>query len=510
MAFEPQITQIETKHNRKLETLKTQSSVTLNANGEKILKVLSTRALPCVTNITVNAGTVVLEGNVFATGLVLTESGVNSITGQSTFSATYNSQLISAESQVIADVQNVGTENVSLSDLTVSFIEQLAVEISVLENQKISYVSSMAPANEKIETLAYTNLMGAKNEKFDLTTEIDLPNSVSKVLLAESYGAIKDVSASTDLVVLGGEIYTNLVYLTNDETPKLKSQLYVSDFHQEVLFTKVTSENMVFANLSTCSNDFEIQGELTSSKGVVVLKNKFSANIFVYSEGSVEAVVDSFCPRKEMQMNFNSFVNQKVLLSKLVTDKIDGNIVLGDDEIRIDKVVLSSAGDVYVRKAQVLDNDIIISGDAFVNVVYLLDDEERTTEAVVVEIPFETTVRVDDVVSSDTVSAKVVIKETEARNKKSKEIDVLAEIAINVCVLRNSDEAILSNIVIGENRIPPESSMGIYTIEKADDCWDIAKALLVSPEMLLRQNPDLTFPITKPTQIMIYRQQQIK
>jgi len=511
MAFEPQINEIGTKYNKKLEVVKTQSSVTLSSKGEKIDKVLFTRAMPYVNSIVTNTGSVVLEGNISATALVVLEGGVvTSLSNVGSFSVTYNSPSIVADSQILASVQSLGVENISLNDSTVNFVDLISVELSLIEKQKLSYVTNIQTANQKIGTIEYKTLSNAHSESFELNTEIDLPNSVSKVLLAESYGVLKDVNASNDLVTLNGELFTNLVYLTNDEQPKLKNQTYSTDFHQEILSTGTTAGQVAVATLDTCSNEFEIQGELNSSKGVIILKNKFSSNVFVESSKTFDCVVDAFCPEKEIQMNLQSFVKQNIVCSKLVADKVDGNIVLNDEDVRIDKVVVTSAGVGVINKTQVVDDEVVVQGTVYVNTIYLLDDEAHSIQAIQVEMPFETGVRCEGVKSTDDIIARVVVKETESRNKKSKEIDVLADISVGIIAIRNDNGAVVSGVVIGESRPPQEINMGMYVIEKAEDAWEISKNLLVSPEMLIQQNPSLAFPITKPTQIIIYRQQVIE
>ena len=322
MAFEPQINEFEIKYNKKLEAVKTQSAITLTSNGEKIDKVLFTRAMPYITNVTANAGSASLEGGVFATALVATESGaITSLTGTGTFSATYTSSGLSADSQLFASVRNLGTDSLAVSDNSVNFVSLIGVDVSMTEKQKVNYVSSLPKANQKVGVAQYTSLSSAKSESFELTTDIDSPNSISKVLLTESYGVLKEVTTSNDLVTLNGEIFTNLVYLTKDENPKLKNQLYSTEFHQEILCTGVTSEHIATASLDTYNNEFEVQGELSSSKGVILLKNKFNANIFVESNNTLDSVVDAFCSHKEMNLDFQSFVQQKILYNKNITDR---------------------------------------------------------------------------------------------------------------------------------------------------------------------------------------------
>lgn len=511
MAFEPQINEFEIKYNKKLEAVKTQSAITLTSNGEKIDKVLFTRAMPYITNVTANAGSASLEGGVFATALVATESGViTSLTGTGTFLATYTSSGLSADSQLFASVRNLGTDSLAVSDNSVNFVSLIGVDVSMTEKQKVNYVSSLPKANQKVGVAQYTSLSSAKSESFELTTDIDSPNSISKVLLTESYGVLKEVTTSNDLVTLNGEIVTNLVYLTKDENPKLKNQLYSTEFHQEILCTGVTSEHIATASLDTYNNEFEVQGELSSSKGVILLKNKFNANIFVESNNTLDSVVDAFCSHKEMNLDFQSFVQQKILYNKNITDKVDGNVVLSEDDVRIDKVVATSSGLGVVNSTQIVDEEVVVPGTVYVNIVYLLDDEMRTTQAIQVEMPFESSVRLNGVKPDDQVFAKVVVRETDARNKKSKEIDVLTDIIICLSVVRNENEAVLSGVTLGEKVKSSETSMGMYVIEQAKDDWEVAKNLQVNPDILMQQNPNLTFPITKPTQIIVYRQQKIE
>lgn len=511
MAFEPQINEIGTKYNKRLETVKTQSNVSLSSSGEKIEKVLFAKAMPYVNNIITNTGSVVLEGGISANALVVLEGGaITALSNTGSFTATYNASGIAADSQILASVQNLGIDNIVVNDNTVTFSDSVGMELSLIEKQKVSYVTNIQTANQKIGTVDYSTLANAHGESFELNTEIDLPNSVSKVLLAESYGVLKDVTASNDLVTLNGELFTNLVYLTNDEQPKLKNQTYSTEFHQEILSTGTVSGQVATATLDTSSNEFEIQGELSSSKGVIILKNKFNSNIFVESSNTFDCVVDAFCPQKEMQMNLQSFVKQNIVCSKLVNDKVDGNIVLNEEDVRIDKVVATSAGFGVVNKTQVVDDEVVVQGTVYVSTIYLLDDEAHTIQAIQVEMPFETSVRCEGVKTTDNITAKVVVKETESRNKKSKEIDVLADIAVGVVAVREDNGAVVSGIVMGEDRKPQETNMGMYVIQKAEDAWEISKNLLVSPEMLIQQNPSLTFPVTKPTQIIVYRQQIIE
>ena len=510
MSLEPQINVVEIKYNKKLDDITFQSNVILTTNGEKIDKVLFTKSLVSINNTNVNKGSVTIEGVVNSTALVKLENGeIEELKTSTNFSNAYNSNQIPGENKVFVLQKSVKTLNLSVNEISLSFAEQLVFELFSIEKQNVKYVSSINPANQKLITEEFSTITHALNENFELKTEIDLPTSISKILMVESYAISKNITCLNDLIVCDGIINTNLIYLTNDEQPKLKNQTYSQDFHQEILGTGVLEGQNATAFLNTTENSYEIDGELSSSKGVLELKNKFCANVLVRKNIEIESVFDAFCPKKEMELQHSSFITQNIVCFKNITEKIDGNIEFSEEDIRIDKVLCSSVGNCFIKNKRIEKDEVIITGNVGCYVIYLLDDENHTTQSVKVEIPFESSFVCDGILKDDEILVSASVKELDARNKRAKEIDVLAELCLNVFVLRSKNEAIMSDIVVGEDRKLDLCNMGIYVVSEAQDSWDIAKKLLINPDMLLNQNPELKFPITKPTQIIVYRQKKL-
>lgn len=508
MAFEPLIREIDTKILKNLGTVKTQANLMLVTNNDvKISRVLSVSALPCVENIIANQGTVTIEGKVCSQALVLTTEGEYvSLSGTGNFNAVYNSQNITAESKILGYAKNIGTENIIATENSINFNSVIEVPLLIVQNQTIQYIENASTAEQKVGTVNYSDLVNVSSEGFEINSEIELPTSVSKVICTETNGVLKDVVAGNEMVTLKGDIFITLVYMTNDEVPKLRSQIYTQEFTQEMLLTGVTPENQVSANISICCSSFELQGELNSAKGVILLKTNFKSFITAQTKKVLDVVEDAFCPRYELKLGHSSFNCENIVCKKYVTDKVDGNISLDEDAPRIDKVIATTAISATVTDAKIVDDNIVVSGNVFANVIYLLDDEGHTTQSIQVELPFETIVSCDNVQADDEILISIAVKDIEARNKRSKEIDVLAEIGLCIIVTNFSNEATLSSIELGEKRKENESAMGVYVINEANEVWDIAKYLLVSPDLIYKQNPEITFPITSPTQILIYRQ----
>ena len=508
MALEPQIKEIEIKKNKKLEDSKLIINVSLNSNGEKISKVLFSKSLISIDKTVVMKGTVLVEGVLNSFALVKMENGeVQELKTTTAFSHNIQNAKIEENTQAFVEPKLLSAENLVVNDTSLNFVQEVELGLFVCEKQTVKYVEELNKANQKIGTITYQNVTNHKIENFEVNTEIDMPSSISKVLSCESEAILKNTTCMKDILTINGEICTNLIYLTSDDTPKLKSQTYVSDFSQEVLLDGVDEKESAVVCLNTKSNDYSVVGEM-NSKGVLELKNKISASIVTRKNCEITAIVDAFCPRKELKLECCGFQHEQIVFNKVFMEKIDGSYVLSGDE-QIDKVVFCSKGETKVSNIIKQQDEIVIKGEIEVFVVYVLDDENSSMQSINISIPFETKTVCDEELCEDKVFVDVKIKEVEARNKRAKEIDVLAELCTQVVALCDKNDMVVSGVELGEDRKQNLCSMGIYVVDDANSCWDVAKKLLVNPDVLMEQNKDLSFPINKPTQIIVYRQKTL-
>lgn len=508
MAFEPEVAMVDTKYKKVLGNVKTQSSILLSAtNDMKIEKVLSVTALPCVDTVVVNQKSANFEGKILAKALVKTsDNNFETLYATGSFSTTFNNDLILPESKVYSCAKTSCIENIIASENSINFVVVIDLNVNAILTQNISYVKNAGTAIQKTSELEFSNVTSTLFGNFEVEQEIETPSSISSIVSLECSAVMDKITAGDDMAVVNGQIFTTMIYLSNDETPKLKMQNYSTEFHEEVLLSGAKTGDRICGCLQLCSYDYDVQGELSSSKAVINLKNGFKINTYSERDEKVEAVLDAYCPKYDLNLNYQSFLKQQIVCKKQVTDKVDGSVILSDDSGRIDRVVGTTSAFAVVKNVKKLDDAVQISGTVFSNVIYFLDDEENTINSIQVELPFETIIECERVNDKSSVSAFVSVKEVEARNKKAKEIDVLCDLVCSIIVYDEATMATLSGVELSEKRKEQKYAMGIYVIENASDAFDVGKKLLVSPDVIIKQNPNISFPITSPTQILVYRQ----
>lgn len=510
MAFEPKSAEVEIRYAKPQNEESIPVVMTLSSLDGAISRVVSVSANPFVESVVPSAGSVQIDGKLCVKILVeKVNGGYSCLEGVNNFTIHSMNTEINLESEIFATAHLLGVNSVQASEQAVTFTSNILVKPIMLAKEKVKYIVELPVAEQKKEVIEYSDIVAGTNQEFELNLELDLPSSVSNILSVESKVVLSKAEAGNDLVALHGEVYTNMVYLTADEQPKLKNQKYVQEFNHELLANNITTADIVTATLQCGNTQYELQGELNSAKGTILLKNLLKANIFVRQNKNYEAVIDAFCPKYLLNNEYSSFISQKLISQDLSFEKIDGSIVLGEDSPRIDKVLAVCAGNVVIKSNEIKDNELNVNGVLNCNVVYVLDDESASTQSVFAEVPFNFILKKDGLSQDNYYKLNIVPKEIEARNKKSKEIDILAELAIETTILGNTTEATLQSITLGEKRVESTSAMGLYIVSQAKDLWEVSKALVIPGDLIMEQNPDLQFPITSPQRLIIYREKHL-
>lgn len=507
MALDLTTKDLDIQYSKELKQENIPVLVNVSAGAGAISRVISIMNKVCVDNITANLGSAQVEGRIHSAILIKNVEGwFECLNGSTNFNVPIVNSEIIADSAMLATAVEQGLSGVQASENLVSFSVNVGLKPTLFVVEKNKLLENIDKlAEQKRDNIEYNDIVAVNSQDFDISLELDLPGSISRVLNIDAQTVLKKAEAGNDMIALQGEIYCNMVYLTADDEPKLKNHRYSQEFTHEVLANGVLMTDVVNANLQTVETTFELNGEINSTKGTVILNNKLKANLVVSQIKTAEAVVDAFCPHYTLGNVYSSITQQKIE-SFFVNEKVDGSISLGEDEARVDKVLAVGRADAVITELAVDDGNATIRGKLLSDVVYKLDTDEGDIESVLAEIPFEINYKNEMINKQTNINVDIKICDIDARNKRAKEIDILAELACAIEISNNNAEAILSEVTLDAKRPQSTTAFGYYIIPEAKSLWDASKMLLVSGDLIMEQNPDLTFPITEPQKVIIYKQ----
>ena len=502
MALTPNCKEINAKLRKYLSNENVTIPINIASNGFALKQVLSINALPSVLSIVPTNGNADVSGNVNVKVLALNEEKEYHVFEETvTFNVHLQDMDIVDGSKIYAMAKLLEVRSIVANENSVSFNVVVGLTSYLVKSQSFSYVESIdALAQQKTEVLEFSDITAQINQNFELSNEVNIPNNVSNILFINGNVSLDNCVAGTDIITLNGKVFASVVYLTNEDAPKLKSQEYTLDFNEEVLANGVTTDSQAVANVMLNNISYEVQGEMNSSKGILLVKATLGANVLACQKQPVERVVDAFCPRYSLNYETSNFLSQTNTLETM-TEKVDGSLSLSDD-VRIDKILCVSHT-YTTHTITKLEQGIELNGVVYANVIYQLDDDTGTVGAILAELPFTKNL---ENVSGDVVDAVVSVREIEARSKRVKDIDIQADLGLTLNCSQNTNQAVISNVSLGEKLEENHKPLGVYIVNNVSELWDVAKSLRVSPETIMAQNPNLVFPITQPTNILIYRQ----
>jgi len=509
MAFEPIINEVASKHSRKLGAMQSYAEVKCETlAGEEVGSVLSVSSTPSVASMHITPSGVEAVLSVKSVVLAVAVTGeVLCVNAQSECLCKLSVSGLESEQKVFALPSLIEISNIKVDGGQISCSVLLESSFWCLATENIKYVSSVGEdAFSKTDIMKYSDVTACVVDGFEHVAEVDIPVSVSRVLSVDSVMSVSSVECSTDMVTISGQIISNVICLTSDERPKLKSQSYTQDFRHELLAGGSLAGATAIAEAYVCDATFEIAGELNSGKGMLIIKNKLSANVLVNEIKEVACVVDAYCTANQLTLTTESSNLHSLFGVRKFSDKVDGNIVLDESAARVEKVFCNAASFVVPVNIEAGQDTVSIEGVVYSNVLYLNDADEDNISSVQVEMPFATKLDYDGITTESEIEFSASVVEVDSRSKKGREIDVQAEVVFCVHARSATPNAVISSIALGESKTISEAALGVYMVSNCAEMWDVAKQLSVCPEQLSTQNPELTFPIIDPQNVVVYRQ----
>ncbi|MCL2540705.1 MAG: DUF3794 domain-containing protein [Firmicutes bacterium] len=512
MAFTPIVNEVVSRQRRKLGAAQCYAELKAESlGGESISKALSVNVSLNLTQADAAPAGAEAVIAVNATILLLTDAGeIMSVQAKSECVCKIAAGGLASGQKVLASPSLIEISNIKISGPSLSCQVLIECGFSVIAEEKIRCAETTGEGMfVKSDSFVYSDAALCKSENFEHAYELDLPSGVLKVLSLESSVMLAGAEAASDLITITGSVVNNLIYLTNDEVPKLKNQIHTTDFRQEILAAGCSAPAQVFAEIYSGGAEFNVLGELSSGKAVLAVKNRVNANVICNEDKALGCIKDAYSTSHHLQLTTESYTRQSAIIYKKHTDKVDGNIILGEEAQRIDKILCGSAAYAVLTAITPSDGKLDIEGVLYANVLYLSEDDAGGITSVRIEVPFSSSFGLHEITAHSVVDITAVVAEVDARNKKGREIDVQADIVFNVNLYRPEQGAVISNVAQGEAKPQTGAALGVYLIHGASEAWDAAKQLNVDPQVLSEFNPELMFPSDGTQSAVIYRKRNV-
>ncbi len=484
-----------------------ENNITINGEDEAV-KVLSASAQVDL-NMPFEAlsGECKVDGNVVINVVYLCENGnLNNQTATSPFSYKLTEANLDANTKINVTANVVETTIDKLQGNALKVLTTLNFDGVGIKNDEIKYLKEAGTGTYVKQVEQEVVAFEKQNcDKFEENLQANVKDGVKKVLMTNVEYAIKDWQTGTNYVSVEGELYAKVLYANNQEISELQTVTITKGFKQELEVEGLTKDSNVDISAYIVHENVEVEleekdgGETSIDVNVPLL-----VCMDTYNSNKILTTQDIYSTEDVLVVEQGEFEGYSTLKPEIIEGKIEGNVVLTDNDPRVDKYLATTNVCNTISNCYVNDDTLYLEGIVSANVVYL-NDELGALQSVEIEIPYVLDKPVDfgsDVILEPYVS----FCDVDVMVKRGREIyfDAKAKAYVNVtakngiCMVTKVDDA---------GKLPPrDSALEIYFAKCGQSFWDIAKGLKIPTETIANQNPNLADPLEKDENIAIYYQ----
>ncbi len=370
----------------------------------------------------------------------------------------------------------------------------LTIEIYGVLQETIAYVDAgNVGLVEKTKVIEAESLLCFNNTTFNLNDEIESVDHIDRVIANYTTVAINKVVPNGNYVIVDGELYRDVLYVSEGITKKLQKR---NDFTQEVALLNCSDDTIISSKIYLANESLSLDLSDDGLKSVITFNTNISASVWGFEKTKFNCLEDVYSTKKELEIKHSSYTNIMQYNSIFASENLLSNIDMSDKK-RIDEIVSIGSSSVSINSI-VTENSVCKIGGVITQKIIAKNYDNDDIFSTEVEVPYSTQINLNIEDDSDCCSY-VVARCVNAKNKAGKELSLTYEINIMSDIVQKKIESYISECNELTDKVSSNHSIVIYMPEKNEKIFDIAKKLSVTPEVMLAQNPGISDnePISK-------------
>ncbi len=410
------------------------------------------------------------------------------------------------------EASGVGASTKTVFAANILDMDIIAAEEDVIKLAAVVEVTLYGSTREDIKYLArggdgvYTHedrvgcsaLASETDETFIVSDTLEIGPD-SEILGAESRVFTYKRSAEDDSVTLSGEAVVDITLKGGDGAISCKS--VVIPVEQQCRADGARENDAVTGGLKLKDCAVTVSGE--EGERVAEIELTLKAECMSFRTLEILPAVDVFCLENELLPTVQSIAVGCPKGDVTLESTIEGSVAIEDKLPLADTVIGTFGSRVNISAAVAEAGRVRVEGMLGTNIVYF-SAERGSSNTVYAQVPFSLMLAAN-VEEGDTVGAQAGVKDVSVKIRRGNELGIRADIVISLSVIAEETQIVITELKLGEARAPRQAAISVHIASSGETVWDAAKALGITPEEVMRQNPDVSMPCTGGERLKAFR-----
>lgn len=451
-----------------------------------VSKILSVSSDVIVSKVEALTGEAKVSGKVNYKVLFLNhDNAICSLDYYSDFTESIGSSDVSDKSIIFARAKVIDTDSSNNKD---SIKLQAVVDIDLygVDMTDKEVLVSADNALTKCEMQETSRHIAYIDKMFDINETYEANCNVDKILVFDATAVLNNVKVGEGAITVQGEASVSITYESEGKIVNKNIRMPYSEEIAEKCVNTLSRANMF---VTVASSKLILAGVEDNNVMKIELTLRMEGNVFDIEKSSV--VTDIFSCDCELKTERMTVKSLRDVGYRCVEERISGETTIDSDMNGIKRIIATSVAKNIMTNTVVRKGEVQVDGLINTSVIY--EEEEGAYNSVLLELPYTVNIPLDCVNENDDVEVNVVVLNVASRVKRDRDIDVIAELGIEIAVLRKYENNIITGVECVGEKINTHKTISVYFVREGDTVWDAVKGIGMSEENLALQNADIDF-----------------
>ena len=440
-------------------------------------KILCCDVNPCVLSKKADDDSLRIEYECQVSVVYTDENGiVHSVTESNTDEKVLSLSTKAEKYRIKAGIRPI-TVNCRLANprrITVRAVMGMAVKAT--GNMPFGKVGDYTALEAQYQTVNANSFVACSSSTARVNGSVDVGEGVTDIISSRGFAIIEDIKPITDKLVIKGSADVYVVFTTGEEKENLKFKKFTIPF-SDVINAEGTQENSI-AEVSAEIFDLHCEtgegNEIIADGGVII-----SAS--VYTPAKTEIMTDAYSMELPVTVKKSKLTVESLYDRNNFNETVSANVSCDLAEARIVGIYPQPV----VKGISLRDGMLVFEGELYLKIYMYNENEYKISDKT---MPFSFSRPLIEASGNLRCEAEATVNNVTYNMPDDNTLTVTATLNVSLnCFSLESYDAVES-IEVGENEQKTRKGIVLYSANKGERLWDIAKKLCSSVEIIKRDN----------------------
>lgn len=455
-----------------------------------VKKILKCTVTPGITNTSVNAGAVTVSGTVGARLIYINEKDkIDCCETTANFSVDIKDKDIPGDVCLSISTKINYTNCRAVSQRRISVSANVSISLTAFTHIDTEILTDVSGKGMecKSRTVEFQQLICRREKIFELGETASLGDGkgpVGKILRINNYAVIDSKKAVSDKLLIKGEMYTDILYMTDENPASFESFRHSMPISQIIDMPGIDEKSICIAQVSIMNTALNVKQDSSSSNRLIEIAAKLCAIITCTQKGSVDIVEDAYCisHETEEQYKIREFSVPVYTVDRQKTHKASIEIPGASIRRILDIWCCDAVCSMKGKDDRAEGNCSLTLG-----ILYLDDKDypcyaEKTTE---ISLP----VKLSQSYGFLKCSMSAQVRNIEFKLSAKDKTDLAIEVGILAEIESCTSYRILDSVFKGAKKESSDTAaLTLYFAAQGEGLWEIAKKYNTSLSLIMQEN----------------------